>query len=67
MKRDQPEDFAAAVLFDKELREGKLPGVTGDAYVHRSFVPLSEVNFDRAYKDDQRDLFGNECTGMCGV
>ena len=33
-------------------------------FVHRQCKPLDEVKFK---KDDQQDLFNNECEGMCGV
>lgn len=33
-------------------------------YLHRSLVPLSEVTFRH---EDQREMFGNECEGVCGV
>jgi len=68
MKHEEPEEFALAVEFDRKLREGKLPGVTGDAYVHRSFIPLSEVDL-RNDEDRGQGIFDftEECTGMCGV
>lgn len=71
MKRDDPATFARAVEFDKKIRQGKLPGVTGDVYLHRSFLPLAEA-VDRKESIVQEDLFDpygmvNECSGMCGV
>lgn len=71
MKRDDPATFARAVEFDKKIREGKLPGVTGDVYLHRSFLPLDEA-VERKECIVQEDLFDpygmvNECSGMCGV
>jgi hypothetical protein len=67
VKRKDPATFQRAVAFDASLRTGKLPGVTGDAYVHRSFIPLSKVDLRSSAERGQMDLFGNECEGMCGV
>jgi len=71
MKQSDPATFARAVEFDERLRDGKLPGVTGDAYVHRSFIPLGMVDLTSAEENGQMGLFGdgliNECEGLCGV
>lgn len=64
--RDQErESFDKAVEFDRALRaSGKIGFLrNGEAYLHRSLKPLSEVNFD----DDAPSLFGDECGGVCGV
>lgn len=63
-----PEDWRRAVDFDAALRNGhKLPGVSGTVFVHRSLLPLSEVDISNETDKGQLDLFGNECEGMCGV
>lgn len=64
---DEPDEFAKAVEFDKSYREA-YKGVTnfrGTAYLHRSCVPLGEVDFSKP--SEQPGLFGNECEGVCGV
>jgi hypothetical protein len=67
MKEEEPEAFADAVAIDGLLRGG-IAGLRGDVFVHRSCVPLAQVNFrPRAPRMFQPDLFGNECEGMCGV
>ena len=69
MKKHHPKDWRDAVDFDAKLRMGKLPGVTGDAYLHRRMVPL-ELAVLKDYNEDQIELFGDfagECEGMCGV
>ncbi len=38
------------------------PNLRAQAFLHRSVKPLSDVSFDRG-----RDLFQDECEGMCGV
>lgn len=49
MKVNRPDDFAKAVEFDRALREhGGLPGLEGEAYLHRSLVPLEDVDFRNA-------------------
>ena len=55
-----------AVEFDKGIRNN-LHNVTMTAYVHRSLVPLNEVDLSTERDRGQMDLFGNECEGMCGV
>ena len=72
MQRTDPETFARACDFDDALRAngGRLPGVTGEAYVHRSFMPLRMVDLTTAEDHGQGRLFPElieECEGMCGV
>lgn len=69
MKKHKPHDWADAVDFDHRLRKGKLPGVTGDAYLHRRFKPLEEAIL-HDYDPNQLPLFDEfeeECEGMCGL
>jgi len=65
-----PSDWDDAVEFDRAIRTvpEKLDGakVFGQAFVHRSGVPLEEANIEEG-DPNQADLFGNECEGMCGV
>jgi hypothetical protein len=42
MRLHRPEEWAEAVAFDREIRH--LPGVRGECYLHRSCVPLDEVD-----------------------
>lgn len=69
MKLHDPKSFAQAVEVDRLIRPG-LPGPSrpvGDAwYVHSSKTPLEDVDFQNAEDRGQTNLFGNECTGMCG-
>lgn len=64
MRDEDPESFADAVDFDRRIRRG-IPGVKGEAYVHRSTVPLDEVPLDD--ETGQASLWGGECEGLCGV
>lgn len=36
-------------------------------YMHRSLLPMDEVDLRTSAERGQPDLFGNECEGMCGV
>ena len=66
MKDTGGPDWREARYVDALIRRG-LPnpkGGTGRLYVHRSRTPLGEVEFT---DDRQADLFGEECSGMCGV
>jgi hypothetical protein len=67
MKHNDTASFEQAVSFDAKLRTGKLPGVTGDCFLHRSFIPLSQVDFSNAEDRGQTVMFGEECEGICGV
>lgn len=70
-RREEPEVFAQAVEWDEFIRStGTMRGMTGQQYVSRLLIPLRELpepEADEKLADDQLDLFGNECEGMCGV
>jgi hypothetical protein len=70
MKIDDPESFADAVAIDAAIR----PGMAGPRrprneawFLHRSLVPLDQVDLRTDEEAGQPDLFNNECEGMCGV
>jgi len=71
LKTDMPHEFAKAVRFDQDLRETKAQtdNMTSVPFLHREMVPLDRVDFAArlSKKDEQIDLFQNECLGMCGV
>ena len=67
-KRRWPELFAEAVAIDARLRGGLTLDKT--PYLHMLRRPLAEaVALDEVGlgDDGQRDGFGNECEGHCGV
>lgn len=65
MKADDPESWADAIYMDEQIRH---KGRSGDLqYMHRSKIPLSEVDFRTAEEKGQLNLFNNECLGMCGT
>jgi len=43
------------------------PKIRGMQFMHRSCVPLNQVDFSTAEDHGQIDMFNNECEGMCGV
>jgi hypothetical protein len=63
MKRTDPESWMDAVEFDKTIRD--IPTVKGKAYLHRSCVPLDQVDLNE--NQLEIDWFTEECEGMCGV
>lgn len=70
--REHPDEWAQAVEIDRRLRS-RPPAAyrsKGVLYLHRSAVPLDEVDL-RSSADKksgpQINLFENECEGLCGV
>lgn len=61
MKRNDPESFERACQFDEKVRDAN---PRFKQFVHRSLKPLRQVEF---LHENQHDLFGEECEGMCGV
>lgn len=72
LKTEEPDEFARAIEFERRLQEvkGASDNFESVPFLHRSLVPLAEVDFST---DDERGQgllnlnFGNECFGMCGV
>lgn len=71
LKRDDPVHFMKAVQFDKEYRrlQNENPGgLRIEVYLHKSCVPLDQVDFDYDKTCGQTDFdFNSECEGMCGL
>lgn len=70
MRDEQPAEWADAVAFDRSLRVRGVRGIVGDLYLHRSLVPLDEVDLATDEERGQGNLFdgfADECEGMCGV
>jgi hypothetical protein len=63
LKQNEPREWKKVVKLDKTLRNSTSKGVLQQAYLHTSCVPLDEVYL----KEDQTDLFINECHGGCGL
>jgi hypothetical protein len=63
MKRRFPAEWDRCVAFDIGIRDMTRAGVRGQVFLHRSLKPLDEVDLN----ESQRELFGEECEGVCGV
>ncbi len=61
-----PEAWADVVNLDRTIRTG-FRGIRGEVYLHRSAVPLDQVDLTTEADRGQLDLWPNECEGMCGV
>jgi hypothetical protein len=61
--RDKDPD---AVAIDGLIRSG-FRGLCGEVFLHRSCVPLDEADLDTLEDKGQLNMFGNDCSGMCGV
>jgi hypothetical protein len=57
MRQEHPNDFQRACEFDCTMRE-----TTPNVFLHRSGVPLAQVDFS-----DSQMTFGDMCAGMCFV
>lgn len=69
-----PASFNDAILFDNKIRPGRR-GSRGQWYLHRSLIPLGEVDLSTPQERGQLDLFpidlaggfDAECDGVCDV
>ena len=67
------EEWAEVVAMDKAIRHQERhkdkfknsEEILDELYLHRDGIPIDKVDFDNK-KEDQLDLFQNECEGMCG-
>ena len=50
---------------DRLIRKGTKKN-TDEVFLHKDCLPIDQVNLEDK-KDDQIDLFNNECEGMCGI
>ena len=72
-KARDPEAFDDAVMIDGAIRNGVKNRLNGKPlspakwFIHRSLVPLGDIDFSTEEERGQGNLFGNECEGLCGV
>jgi len=66
MKLNDRESWDEAVEVDARIRT-VAAGRGGECYLHRSLVPLNEVDFSNVEGVKGPNAFMNECEGMCGV
>lgn len=74
IKTEDPEGFSKAVQFEKDLqglRETKDNAIKSKVFLHRSCLPLSDIDLSTDLERGQsawwEDEFRDECEGMCGV
>lgn len=67
--RADKRDWEDAVEFDAALRANQrlASRFQGEAYLHRSAKPLTEVDFRTDEEKGHVSLFQGECEGMCGL
>jgi len=69
LKDHEPEAFAEAVRVERELQRTKAEtdNMRSVPWLHKSCVPLDQVDLSTEMDAGQVDMFGNECEGLCGV
>jgi hypothetical protein len=60
MRDTQPAEWTKTIAFEAALHQGKLPGVRGTPYVHKSMVPLPLAPIDEP-ETGQQELFCFAC------
>ena len=65
LRDESPDEWLDAVEFDHAIRWRG--GMERPCYLHRSCVPLDEVDLSTAEERGQGNLFDSECSGLCGV
>jgi hypothetical protein len=69
LKQLDPEGWSRAVEIDEALRrEGNIVNrrMEQKLYLHRSCLPLAEIDFDALGTDTVHPMTVGECHGMCG-
>lgn len=69
IRDESPHEWNSVVEFERKLHAGRIPGTHSNAYLHRSCVPLAEVNLDSDVDRGQYtlSLWAGECEGICGT
>jgi hypothetical protein len=64
-----PEEWQKTIAFERAMQIAAKQDETanGIPYLHRSLKPIDQVDFRTEEERGQGSLFGNECTGLCGV
>lgn len=60
MRDEHPEEWRQTIAFEQALQAGRLPGVRGIPYLHKSMLPLALAPIDGA-TTDQAELFCFVC------
>lgn len=67
LRDGDPEGFADAVQFERDLQAVDFTALRGTPFLHRDLVPLDQVDLSTPRDRGQGNLFDDECEGMCGV
>lgn len=69
IKNDEPLEFERAALFEERLKSAYLSvaACQSSPFLHRSCVPLRNVDLSTEEERGQINMFNSECEGMCGV
>ena len=69
LKDEEPKEFARAVQFERDLQHAKsqTDKQRGKPFLHNSLKPLDTVDLTTDIERGQGEMFGNDCTGLCGV
>lgn len=69
LKTDEPDEFAKAAQFEKDLQGIKLSSQNFKTtpFLHRSCIPIDQIDFSTEEERGQLNMFNNECEGLCGV
>jgi hypothetical protein len=69
LRDEEPAEFERAAQFERDLQAASRQNVKllGVPFLHGSLKPLGEVDFSTDVERGQGELFGNDCTGLCGV
>jgi hypothetical protein len=68
MKANDPVSWDDAIELDREIRLGINKTSPGNLlFLHRSRIPLSEVDLTDVHENQKTFSFMDECDGMCGV
>jgi len=62
--KENKEEWEQVVEFDRLIRTGTK--TDDEVFLHKDCLPIDQVNLEDK-KNDQIDLFNNECEGMCGI
>jgi hypothetical protein len=65
--KENADEWADVIEFDNEIRRITKEKNQDEAYLHRSCIPLSEVDLRSEEERGQGTLFDAECEGMCGI
>lgn len=69
LRDEEPKEFERAAQFERDLQAASRQNVKlrGIPFLHGSLKPLGEIDFSSDIERGQGELFGNDCTGLCGV